>query len=288
MKILIPIPLHDFDPSEAAVSWQILRHAGHDVAFATPNGQPGAADPLMLSGEGLDPWGWVPGLSRLRLIGLLLRADRNARAAYQQMQQDGHFRAPFIYAALKVADFDALLLPGGHAKRMRPYLEDRTLQRFVADFFDSGKPVAAICHGVLLAARSTSSTTGRSVLYGRKTTTLTWKLERSAWNLTRFFARFWDPHYYRTYVEQPGEPAAYWSVEAEVKRALASEADFIDVPQEASDYRCKTSGLARDNPEDARPAWVVRDGNYVSARWPGDAHTFAKVFAQVLEEDRLT
>ena len=32
---------------------------------------------------------------------------------------------------------------------------------------------------------------------------------------------------------------------------------------------------------DSRPAWVVRDGNYVSARWPGDVHTFAHTFAQL-------
>jgi hypothetical protein len=28
----------------------------------------------------------------------------------------------------------------------------------------------------------------------------------------------------------------------------------------------------------------VRDGNYVSARWPGDVHTFAKTFVDVLAE----
>ena len=44
-------------------------------------------------------------------------------------------------------------------------------------------------------------------------------------------------------------------------------------------------GLAqvrRDSLDDARPAFVVRDGNYVSARWPGDVHTFATTFAGVL------
>jgi hypothetical protein len=29
---------------------------------------------------------------------------------------------------------------------------------------------------------------------------------------------------------------------------------------------------------------VVRDGTYVSARWPGDVHTFATTFAAVLSE----
>src|SRR5581483_4683882 len=112
---------------------------------------------------------------------------------------------PLRYAELRVGDFDALLLPGGHAKKMRQYLESHELQNFVADFFDSGKSVAAVCHGVVLAARSRSKKTGKSVLHGRKTTALTWKLERTAWLLSRFLIRFWDPHYYRTYLEEPGQ-----------------------------------------------------------------------------------
>jgi putative intracellular protease/amidase len=35
---------------------------------------------------------------------------------------------------------------------------------------------------------------------------------------------------------------------------------------------------------DGTPAFVVRDGRYVSARWPGDAHTFAKTLAGVIAE----
>jgi len=31
---------------------------------------------------------------------------------------------------------------------------------------------------------------------------------------------------------------------------------------------------------------VTRDGNYVSARWPGDVHCFATTFAAVLAEGR--
>ncbi len=30
--------------------------------------------------------------------------------------------------------------------------------------------------------------------------------------------------------------------------------------------------------DDDTPAFVVEDGNYVSARWPGDAYLFAKRF----------
>ena len=34
----------------------------------------------------------------------------------------------------------------------------------------------------------------------------------------------------------------------------------------------------------SRPAFVVDDGNYVSARWPGDTHTFATVLSDKLKK----
>ena len=286
-KVLLPLPNFDFDPTEVCVSWQVITQAGHQVVFATPDGGPAQADAMMLSGEGLDPWGFIPGLKRLKLIGLLLRADRNAQTAYAQMVQDEAFNAPLSYSELNVEDFDGLILPGGHAKRIKPYLESTDLQNLVVDFFESGtstkdhKPVGAICHGTVVPARSISPTTGRSVLHGRKTTGLTWRQEKLAWNLTRYFARFWDPHYYRTYLEAAGEAEGFRSVEGEVKRSLAHDEDFIDVPADSKDFKIKT-GIKRDGPEDTRPAFVVQDGQYVSARWPGDVHTFAKKFVELL------
>lgn len=277
-RILIPLPHRDFDPSEVAVSWRTLHADGHAVVFATPDGQPASADELMLNGIGLDPWGWLPGLNRLRLVGLLLRANADARKDYAAMLQDAAFHAPLRWEALDASAFDGLLLPGGHrARGMREYLESPLLQQLVAAFFAADKPVAAICHGVLLAARSRSAD-GKSVLYGRRTTALTWALERKAWATARI-SRFWDPLYYRTYAEAPGQPVGYMSVQQEVTRALADPRDFLDVPRDAPDYRRKTNGLARDSERDASPAFVVRDGNYLSARWPGDVHRFAREFS---------
>ncbi len=280
--VVIPLPRRDFDPSEAAVSWQVLRRDGHRVVFATLDGQQAAADPLMLGGEGLDAWGFVPVLRKLKLLGLALRANADARRAYAEMERDPAFLHPLRFEQLRVADFDGLLLPGGHWSRgMREYLESPVLQAFVGAFFDASKPVAAICHGVVLAARSRSSN-GDSPLHGRRTTALTWKLESSAWSLMRFAGRFWDPSYYRTYSEERSEPRGYRSVQAEVSRALASPDDFLDVPDDAPNHFRKSSGLFRDSLDDSRAAFVVTDGNYVSARWPGDAHAFAARFSQVL------
>ena len=122
---------------------------------------------MMLTGQGLDPWGAIPLLRNLPLIGLLMRANRDARKAYAEMIADPNYIAPQRWDAVDAAAYDGLLLPGGHrARGMRAYLESEILQNIVVRFFEDDKPVAAICHGVLLAARSISKRTGRSVLAG--------------------------------------------------------------------------------------------------------------------------
>jgi putative intracellular protease/amidase len=284
VTVLMPLPAADFDPTEVAVSWQVLVAAGHDVVFATPSGQQGRADDLMVTGQGLDPWGFVPGLRRLAVVGRVLRADADARTAYAALREDGAFAAPLHWGAARRSAYDALVLPGGHrARGMRPYLESPEVQQMAVDAFRAEKPVGAICHGVLVAARAVDPVTERSVLYGRRTTALTWALEDKAWGIARYM-RFWERDYYRTYVEEPGQRWGYLSVQQEVTRALADPADFADVEKGSPDWRRKASGRSRDTLTDERPAFVVRDGSYVSARWPGDVHTFARTFAAVLAE----
>ncbi len=281
--VLIPIPDRDFDPTEVAVSWRVLTGDGHRVIFATESGTPGAADDIMVTGRGLDFWSALPVLGTIPMVGLMLRANKDGRNAYAGMLRSAEYRHPVSWTQASLDGVDALLLPGGHrARGMRSYIDSGILQRLVVDAFARGVIVAAICHGVLLAARSVDPTTGRSVLYGRKTTALTWALERTAWNLTRV-TRFWDPDYYRTYPEEPGQPGGYMSVQSEVTRALKDPADFCDVTRATPRWRLKSSGMVRDTPTDSRPAFVVDDGNYVSARWPGDTHTFATVLSQKLK-----
>ncbi len=73
--------------------------------------------------------------------------------------------------------------------------------------------------------------------------------------------RFWDPHYYSTYPDEPGQPRGYMPVQQEVTRA----------PVQPMPRIVATGGLSRDSMTDARPA-----------RWPGDVHTFAKRFSEGL------
>jgi protease I len=245
--VLTPLPSRGFDPTETGVPWRILSERGHRLVFATPDGKPGEADPRMVTGEGLG------------LFAPLLRADENGRSAYDAMAQSVAFNRPIAYDEIQESDFDAVLLPGGHAKGMRPYLESTILQASVSRFFARRKPVGAICHGVLLAARSRSDG-GKSVLYGRKTTALTKRMELSAWALTALYLG----NYYRTYEV---------TVEDEVKSALARPEDFVPGP----------SRLTRDSPSRTEIGFVLRDGDYLSARWPGDAHRFAGDFAAMVE-----
>src|SRR4249920_1244788 len=104
--VLIPLPHLDADPTEVAVSWKVLRAQDIEVHFATPDGAMARCDPRMVSGEGLDLWGFIPGLKKIKLLGLSLRANRAARLAHAEMQSDPRFLAPKAYSALTLDEFD--------------------------------------------------------------------------------------------------------------------------------------------------------------------------------------
>lgn len=239
-RVLMPLPDADFDTTEVAVPWRLLTRAGHEVVFATERG--GArpqCDPLLLTG----------------VIFGQLGAEAEPKVFYQQLTGDAAFARPLAWSALRPPDYDALLLPGGHAPGMRQYLGSQELHTKVAEFWALDRPVAAICHGVLVLARSCDAVTGRSVLRGMRTTCLPKYMERSAYYLTAWKLG----RYYRTY-------PAY--VEDEVRAALdAPERQFVRGPRVLSER-----GTATDD----GPAFVVEDGRYVSARWPGDAYLFAR------------
>jgi putative intracellular protease/amidase len=237
--VLIPLPDRDFDVTEVAVPWKLLTEAGYRVVFATEAGATPAADPLLLDGVIFGKLGAYP----------------EAIAYYRELEQTEAFRAPRRWAELDPADFAGLFLPGGHAPGMKQFLDSALLHRWIARFWHSGRPVGAICHGVLALARA-------GVLEGRRTTCLPKYMERSAYLLT-----FWKlGRYYRTY-------PAY--VEEEVRAAVGDTGAFERGPRTLT---------ARGSRDDDRPAFVVEDGAYVSGRWPGDAYLIARRFVARLEE----
>jgi len=249
MKVLIPVPSYGFDPSETAIPFRILSENNIEITFATPDGKKAKADSVMLYGSNL---GWLK---------KMLMAREDAVQAYTEMEKSISFCNPITYAQINPENYDGILFPGGHDKGVREYLESEILQKVAVYFFENKKPVAAVCHGLVLLARSINPDTNKSVLFEYKTTALLKSQELLAHNLTRL----WLGDYYRTY--------AHTTVEDEVKQNLKSEKQFLK----------GNVLLARDTKDNLQSGFYVQDRNFISARWPGDIYSFSFAFLELLK-----
>ena len=72
--------------------------------------------------------------------------DGEIKARENDLDEAGTFTVEGLVADASVADYDALLLPGGTVNPDQLRV-DKDAVSFVRDFVESGKPVAAICHG---------------------------------------------------------------------------------------------------------------------------------------------
>lgn len=251
-KVLIPIPSYGFDPTEVAIPWKQMSEDNLEVVFATPNGEKASADSIMLKGENLGFWKF------------LLQAREDAVSVYSILDKNESFCNPLKYIEAKELNFDAIFLPGGHDKGVKEYLESKVLQNLVVDFFKAVKPVGAICHGVVLASRSINPETKESVIYHYKTTSLLKSQEMLAYKLTKNRLK----EYYLTY---PG-----LTVEDEVKSTLYNSNNYLKGP----------TPILRDSNKYLKRGFVVKDRNYLSARWPGDAYSFSKEFIRMIQNSK--
>lgn len=233
-NILIPLPDYDFDPTEAAIPWQACTARDWRVVISTEYGNVPQADLQKLKGP-------LPGL---------ISASHKARAAHQKMAQDDSYLHPIPYSQIDPSQFQALLLPGGDTLRMRQYLENQVLQSKVLQFYQQGKLIGAICHGVLVLARTIDPTTRRSVLYGHKVTAVPRSLDRLGYQLDAWLIR-------RGYLLYP--------------KCVADEVrDCLEHPEDFSTGRSFLS------------PYVVSDGNLITSRWYFDAELFAERFVEAL------
>jgi len=177
------------------------------------------------------------------------------------MEKSDNFQDPIKWETLIPADWDAIILPGGHAPGMKQYLENKTLQQKIVEFWNLKRPIGAICHGVLLLSRCQDSATGKSVVHKSKVTTLPKYMETLAYYATRWK----HGKLFRTY-------EAY--TEDEVK-------SFLEVP--ATQYQLGPISVGlKGNAYDDSSAYICTDGNLVTARWPGDAYCFGKALLKML------
>ena len=188
----------------------------------------------------------------LPIVASSLKCRPEAQTAYAAMIAAPRYKKPLSWAKARAGDFAALHFPGGHAPGMKPYCESPEVARLAKEAFAAKQPVSAICHGVLPLARA-------GVLKGRRTTALTHIMEEISVRLTNTAL----PGYYRTYDT---------SVEDEVRQRIRPGGRF-----ERGGLFPRYSGAKTPD-----AGFVLRDGHYLSARWPGDAWTLAVRLGELL------
>ncbi|RLD73444.1 MAG: hypothetical protein DRJ10_17830, partial [Bacteroidetes bacterium] len=88
--------------------------------------------------------------------------------------------------------------------------------------------------------------------------------ELLAYNMTKL----WMKDYYLTYPEI--------TVEDEVTSVLSDSSNFLK----------GSSPLFRDNFTHLKRGFIVKDRNYISARWPGDIYNFSLEFIKMIKDDK--
>ena len=251
-RIIVPLPQMGYDHTEVSIPWKLLTDIGHVVTFATPDGTPsGGADPHVLS---QDCWGF---------LGRFMRHVPGSVDAYHEMIASTAYHNPIAIDKIISANYDALLIPGGHYPGVTSLLTDRYLQEVVAPafFHKPHKVVGAICHGVLVLSR------GR-LLKGVRTTIVPVFMEAPAAFATKYLAGL-APEDYQLSTTFPH----YTADELIAAKAIYERGplDFIAV-------------IAPGTPTRHAHTFLVEDGNYVSARFWGDAAAYGLRIAKKLEE----
>ncbi|MFI7481921.1 type 1 glutamine amidotransferase domain-containing protein [Kocuria sp. M1R5S2] len=125
-----------FWAEELVVAHRTLREAGHSVDVATPGGRRPTVDPASLVPEQTGG------------------PDRAERLRAYLARIDPELSVPRVLAEVDGSDYDALVLPGGHAP-MADLHRDPDLGRILVAADRSGRIVAPFCHGPagLLSAR---------------------------------------------------------------------------------------------------------------------------------------
>jgi putative intracellular protease/amidase len=135
--------------SEFAEPYDLLKERGYRITVAGIKGGKAPIDPRSLNEENQAKWSEA------------IRALEDT--------------SPL--AEVSAEGFDALFLPGGHGT-MFDFPDDAVLQSRVREFFESGRVVAAVCHGPAGIAHVKLSS-GEYLVKGRRVTSFTNEEERA-------------------------------------------------------------------------------------------------------------
>ncbi|OJJ07275.1 hypothetical protein ASPVEDRAFT_88529 [Aspergillus versicolor CBS 583.65] len=119
---------------ELAKPLQKLLDAGHEITFASPNGQEPTPDP---NSESL-----------LAFAGNFYERRRE-NSLLEKMKRENGFTRPRTLSSIteaELASFAGVFIPGGHAP-LADLGDNKDLGRILQFFHKENKPTAAICHG---------------------------------------------------------------------------------------------------------------------------------------------
>ena len=159
MKILMVLTSHDklgntsrktgFWLEEFAAPYYVFRDAGVAVTLASPKGGQPPIDPKSDS-----PENQTSAMARFK-------EDADAQKALSRTLK---------LSGMDSADFDTVFYPGGHGP-MWDLAEDPDSIALIESFYNSGKPVAAVCHGPGVLHRVIYK--GESIVKGKRVTGFT-------------------------------------------------------------------------------------------------------------------
>jgi putative intracellular protease/amidase len=170
MKILMVVTSHDklgdtgaktgLWLEEFAAPYYVFTDAGVTVTVASPKGGQPPVDP-----KSDDPSNQTPAQTRFKADGL-------AKAVFANTVR---------LDSVKSDDFDAVFYPGGHGP-LWDLAEDPVSIKLIESFYNSGKPVAAVCHAP--AALHKVQFQGQPIVKGKRVTGFT-NTEEEAVQLTK-------------------------------------------------------------------------------------------------------
>lgn len=156
MKILMVFTSHDilgntgrktgFWLEEGAAPYYVFKDAGVDLTLASPKGGQPPIDP-----KSDLPENQTPAMARWK-------ADPAA-------QKD--FASTKLLKDMRSKDFDAIFYPGGHGP-MWDLVDNQDSISLIESFYDSGKPVAAVCHAPAVLHKVTYN--GAPIVKGKRVT----------------------------------------------------------------------------------------------------------------------
>ncbi len=135
---------------ELSTPYYVLTSKGFQVDIASPKGRKVPFDPRAFDTENI-----TASVKKFRKDKLAMNKVEHAK----------------VLSQLDLHEYDAIFFPGGHGAVV-DLPDDEFLKKNLGAFFESGKPVASICHGpgAIVSARKAD---GSSIVSGRKVTCFT-------------------------------------------------------------------------------------------------------------------